>query len=81
MMWGYVPGIGGWGWLGPLFSLAFWGLIVAGVVVIVRVVWPGAGTRAAEGGPDAMAILQRRYASGELTRDQFIAMKRDIEGG
>lgn len=26
----------------------------------------------------ALGILQRRYAAGELTREQFEAMKRDI---
>jgi len=28
----------------------------------------------------ARAILDERYARGELTRDEYLAMRRDIEG-
>jgi putative membrane protein len=86
MMWGQGgPGpAGGWGWglamgLGWLAMLAFWGAVIVGVVLLVRALSrpsPGASGRGEE---DALAILRRRYASGELTREQYEQMRQDLE--
>jgi putative membrane protein len=42
---------------------------------------PGAfiGGEKPEAGGDALEILKARYARGELTREQFLQMKQDIE--
>jgi uncharacterized membrane protein len=42
---------------------------------------PGAfiGGEKPEPGDDALGILKARYARGELTREQFLQMKQDIE--
>jgi putative membrane protein len=76
MMWG--PGWGsGYGLFGWLMMLLFWILIIVGTVLIIR--WlveqaksPGSGSETA---PD---IAKRRYAKGEITKEQFEAMKRDL---
>lgn len=71
----------GW-WMGGgmwLLSALFWMLIIAGVVLIVK--W--AMTRKGEGSfsESPLDILKKRYARGEIDRETFERMKRDIEGG
>jgi putative membrane protein len=76
-MWPYGYG-GGWGWMaaGWIMMLAFWVLVIAGAVVAVR--WMS--TRGGDGRPHEtpLEILRRRYAAGELTKEQFESMKRDV---
>ena len=76
MMWGYY---GAWGWLGPLMMLLFWILVIGGVVLILRAWWPRlAGPR--PGDESALEILRKRYARGEISREEFDEMRRDLEG-
>jgi putative membrane protein len=80
MMWwpyGYGPG-GTWMVLGWVTMLLFWGLVVVGAVALVRY----ASARAASPRVESpLEILRRRYAAGELTREQFDQMARDITAG
>ena len=75
---------GGWGGggLGMIFMILFWILIIAGVVALIRWMTRGTGRTAnAVGwhpGPNALAILENRYARGEISRDEFEAKKQDI---
>ena len=76
MMWGGPDGWG-WGWigLGILHMGLFWILVILGIVVLVK--WlAGGGAPQAE--KRALDILKERYAKGELTREQFEQMKRDL---
>ncbi len=75
----------GWGWhggygMGPvgwLFMFLFWGLIIVGLVLLVRWLWDHG--RPAAGGADApIEILKRRYARGEITKEEFDRMKQDL---
>lgn len=89
MMWGYGPWGGaapanGWRWglamaLGWLAMLAFWGALIAGGVLLVR--WlSGALASQREGGREsALEILKRRYAAGELNREEYERMRQEIE--
>ncbi|HZU05164.1 MAG TPA: SHOCT domain-containing protein [Chloroflexota bacterium] len=88
MMWGYggpnAPP-GGWTWgvgmaLGMLAMLAFWAALVVGIIWLIRLAL-GQGGRAAErGGVDeALAILRRRYAAGEIDQATYERMKRELE--
>jgi putative membrane protein len=74
-MWNGMGGVG-WGWigLGLVHMLLFWVLVALGIGLIVR--WLG-GTRE-DDTPRAIDILRARYAKGELTREQFDQMRRDI---
>lgn len=77
MMWG--PGWGsGYGVFGWLMMLLFWILIIVGAVLIIRWLVTETGSRGAGSGETALDILKRRYAKGELTKEQFDAMKRDL---
>jgi putative membrane protein len=79
MMWSGAEGMG-WGWsgLGMVPMLLFWVLVIFGVAVLVR--WLASGSSGSSGDkpPRAMDILKARYAKGEITREQFEQMKREI---
>jgi putative membrane protein len=62
-----------------LFGIVFWILISAGIVLLV--VWVvqkamGGGAGGTEG--SALEILKKRYASGEISKEEFEAKKRDL---
>jgi len=71
----------GWGWglIGMLFMLVFWVLIIVGIVLLVRWVWEqsGKGQRPAPV-ESALDIVRKRYASGEINREEFERMKADL---
>ena len=72
---GLVMGLGG------VAVIAFWAALIVGVVLLVRMF------SARQEGPPTPApaspleILQRRYAAGEVTREQFQQMQQDLDGG
>ena len=80
---GWGTGMGmGIGWIGMLL---FWGLVIAGIVALVR--WVGAQSGAPQK-PSSEApartpllILQERYARGEIERDEYEIKQRDLSGG
>ncbi|HOM70956.1 MAG TPA: SHOCT domain-containing protein [Armatimonadota bacterium] len=72
----------GWwlgGWFMYIFMMLFWILIIVGFILLIR--WIAA--RPAEAGPtmqgSALEILNARYARGEITREQYLDMRKDIE--
>lgn len=72
-----MMGFGGFGFLGPLVMILFWGGIIALIVWAVAAAIPrreGAASREAS----ALEILQNRYARGEITREEFEAIKKDL---
>jgi putative membrane protein len=75
---------GGWGIAMMLGMGLLWLLllaaIVAGVVWVARRVWDRAGeTRRTRAGNDTpLDTLRRRYAAGELSRDEFERMRREL---
>ncbi len=88
-MWGYGPdygmmGWGGWGYYGPL-NMIIWllilGIVIAGIVWLVR-----AMTRHAEPSylparrSPGLEVLEERYARGEINRDEYLQKKHDISG-
>lgn len=74
MGWGY-----GFGWLAMLF---FWALLIGGLIVLglwaFRHALP-AGPAAGPGTGRALEILKERYARGEITREQYEQMRRELE--
>jgi len=65
----------GWGWL-PLLGIVFWGLVIWGIVAVVR------STRTHECGStsteSALEVLKRRYALGEIKKKEYEEKKRDL---
>ena len=81
--WHMGPGMmGGWGmgWLGMIFMMAFWILVIVGLVFLIK--WLIQSTRGAkevgQGTSRALEILKERYARGEITKEEFEQMKKDI---
>lgn len=73
--WGHM---GSWGWgmaiFGWLFMAAIVGLMVWLIISLTR--GPG-GSRGGES--KALALLDERYAQGEISRDEYLERKRDLE--
>ena len=62
--------------MGPVFMLVFWALLIAGGVLLVRyLVRQG---RAGDRQESALEILKRRYAKGEIEKDEFEARRKDL---
>ena len=66
-----------------IFFLAFWGLLIWGAISLARVAGR-TSTSAAQPlaavavNIPALNILAERYARGELTREEFTRMKKDL---
>jgi putative membrane protein len=83
-MWGW-----GWGGLGhAAYGFPFWWLaagfrlvvlaaVVVGVVYLVRYFARQGGGRSSHE-ESALDILQKRYARGEITKEQYEEMKRNL---
>ena len=65
---------------GGLLMLLFWGVLIVGVVVGVRWLWDQGRPAAGRGREESsLEILKRRYARGEIGREEFELKKRDLE--
>lgn len=84
MMWGqHMYGLGWGGWLlGGLMMLLFWGGIIALIFFAIRA-FSGSGSRAASkqtnSGESALDILKKRYARGELSKEEYETIRDDLE--
>lgn len=71
----------GWGWwmvFGWIWTIAFWVILIWGVQALVR-----GGRRRPEpppAEPSPLEILERRYARGELSDEQFEQMRDRLRG-
>lgn len=83
--WGMWPGMmwgGPMGWFGMFFMSIFWIAAIVGIIFLVR--WLIQSTR---GFKDTgfstsrpLDILKERYAKGEINKEEFDRMKKDIAG-
>ena len=71
----------GWGfmWLMPLVMLAWFALMIAVIVLLVRWLGGGSGGRSASTST-ARDILEERYARGEIDREEYLQRQKDIAG-
>ena len=75
-MWYMMPWGSGWGmWLGGLWMVIFWGAII-GLIVwgISRLTRRGCWT----GDTSPLDAAKKRYARGEITREEFEQIKKDL---
>lgn len=68
-IWGVGMGLG---------MLLFWGALIVGIVLLVRLTATSAG---AQSHATPLDVLKRRYAAGDITREQYQQMRHDLEGG
>jgi putative membrane protein len=77
MMTGFGMGFGG-----GLVMVLFWIVLIVGAVWLVRSFFPtgqqpSASSTRSE--PSAGEILKQRYVRGEITKEQFEQMRRDLD--
>lgn len=74
MNWGYGMG---WGW--SLIMIAFWIAVIIGIIFLIR--WIVVSTdkgRQSRQEDSALEILKRRYARGEINKEEFENKKKDL---
>lgn len=80
--WGMMgPGMmGGFGlgWFVPIFMIIFWGLIIWGIVTLIRGLSSSSHVGLASKTGSALEILRGRYASGEISKQEFEEKKKDL---
>jgi len=69
----------GMGWGGMIFQLLFW------VALIIAIVWAvkyftgqNRSSASSPSGESALDILKKRYAKGEIDKEEFEQKKRDL---
>ncbi len=77
----WMMGDWGMGWFGMIFMLLFWVAVIAGIVFLIRWLLQSTGGRNRSNlgkSSQAMDILKERYAKGEISKDEFESMKKEI---
>ncbi len=72
MMWGYADG-GSWLWMAAMM-IVFWGGVIALAVVAIR------AFTGPKGGDQAMDLLRRRLAGGDITQEEFEKTRKALQG-
>lgn len=82
--WGMGPGMmyggGGMGWFWGILMFAFWFAVMVISFLLIRylsLLIRDRG-RAGKGEESALEILRRRYAKGEIGKEEFEEKKRDV---
>jgi putative membrane protein len=74
MNWGYGMGM----MFGPVLWLVVLGLVVAGVIWVVR---RFDNSHTGPSNSDALSVLDMRFASGEIDAEEYAARKKLLMGG
>jgi putative membrane protein len=75
--WRMGPGMMGWGygmgWFGMILMGLFWIAIIVGIIFLIRWFFVSAGTKnyRADSEDSALEILKKRYARGEINKEEF----------
>ena len=64
---------------GGLFMLVFWIAVIDGIIFLVRwLVEQSRSSASSSSGESALDILKKRYAEGEIDKEEFEQKKRDL---
>ncbi|MCE8429817.1 MAG: SHOCT domain-containing protein [Candidatus Methanoperedens sp.] len=58
----------------PIIGFIFCILVLIGLVLLIKYLWGGGAKR----GNSALEILKKRYASGEIRKEEFEEKKKDL---
>ena len=67
----------GWGWFMPVLMILFWGLIIWGIVALVRGL-SSPKYRDSSATESALEVLKRRYAQGEIGKKEYQEKKKEL---
>jgi len=67
---------GGGGIFMFIFMVIFLVILIAGIVLLVRNLSPHARSKSSD---DALEVLKRRYARGEIQKAEFEEKRKDLE--
>ena len=71
MMDGYDMMGGGW-----IFWLIFWILVIIGLALLIKYLLEASGAKRGE--ESALEILKKKYARGEISKEEFEDKKKDL---
>lgn len=74
MMDGYGYGMMSGGYW--ILGLIFWMLVIIGLVLLIKYLWEGSGAKRGE--ESALEILKKKYARGEISKEEFEEKKKDL---
>jgi uncharacterized membrane protein len=78
-IWGWGAD-GRWGLWGIAAAAAFWLVFLVAMILLVRSIAKSAGPAPARhGGGRELDTLTRRYARGEISRDEYWRLKRELQ--
>ena len=67
----------GWWWFMPIFFILFWGLIIWGIVALVRGLSVSRGSDSPTA-DSALEVLKKRYARGDISKEEYEEKKHDL---
>ncbi len=71
MMWGNQGCMGGFMWI-------FWIAIIVGIILLVKWIVQQNRSGGQQQGENSLEILKKRYARGEIDKDEFEQKKKDL---
>lgn len=76
-MWHFGEGMGWWMVFGGLSMVLFWGAIIGLVAWGIKKLGGGSGSGTA-GSHTPLDIARERYAKGEISKEEFTQIKKDL---
>lgn len=73
MFMNYMAGDWGWGLIGMILHMLVWAAFIVGIAYLIIRVMRGTGFY--DPGNNAVNILKKRYAAGEISEDEYERMR------
>ncbi len=63
-------------WGGGFMMIFWWGLLILGIIALVK--WIAGQNTSNKNEDSPLEILKRRYARGEINKEEFESLKKDL---